>query len=187
MPFDPSLPAAGSPLQSQIIRDQLNGLNDKIDAVPAGPPGAAGQGFNFRGVWDGTASYMPYDVATHAGAAFLSVAVVSPTSTEPQDDVRWVVFAQRGSDGTQGGQGLPGADGAPGEVTTAALDAAIAGTSASTNAVATLDTPLADPDAEAPGKSRSTSCAAPFKNAASPFASVAGGDAGAPSGVITEK
>lgn len=42
-----------------------------------------------------------------------------------------------------------GADGTPGEVTTAALDTAIAGTSANTNAVTTLDTAFADPDAEA--------------------------------------
>lgn len=42
-----------------------------------------------------------------------------------------------------------GADGPPGEVTTAALDTAIAGTSANTNAVTTLDTAFADPDTEA--------------------------------------
>ena len=139
--FNPSLPANGSPNSSAEMRAQLNGLNDKIDAVPVGPPGAAGQGFVFRGAWDGGAGYVPYDVVTHAGAAFLCVAPVLPTPVEPQDiPTHWQIFAQRGSDGTPGGQGLPGADGAPGEVTHAALDAAIAGTSASTNAVATLDT-----------------------------------------------
>lgn len=46
--------------------------------------------------------------------------------------------------------GLPaGADGAPGEVSNAQLATDIAGTSSNTNAVATLDTPFADPDAEA--------------------------------------
>jgi hypothetical protein len=48
---------------------------------------------------------------------------------------------------------LAGAQGAPGEVTNAALGSAIAtaiaGTSNNTNSVATLDTPLADPDSEA--------------------------------------
>ena len=34
MPYDPSLPAAGSPLQSQVIRDQFHGIKDLIDAVP---------------------------------------------------------------------------------------------------------------------------------------------------------
>ncbi len=49
-------------------------------------------------------------------------------------------------------QGPAGADGAPGEVTTAQLAAeistAVSGTSSNTNAVPTLDTPFADPDAE---------------------------------------
>jgi hypothetical protein len=48
---------------------------------------------------------------------------------------------------------LAGAQGAPGEVTNAAMNDAIAtaitGTSNNTNGVATLDTPLADPDSEA--------------------------------------
>jgi hypothetical protein len=48
---------------------------------------------------------------------------------------------------------LAGAQGAPGEVTNAALAGAIAsaitGTANNTNAVATLDTPCADPDSEA--------------------------------------
>jgi hypothetical protein len=54
-----------------------------------------------------------------------------------------------GTNGTNGSDGSNGSDGAPGEVTNAQLDAAIAGTSANSNAVATLDTPMADPDSEA--------------------------------------
>ena len=50
--------------------------------------------------------------------------------------------------GQEGVQGMPGIDGAPGEVTNAQLTAAIGGTSSNTNAVSTLDTPFADPDAE---------------------------------------
>ncbi|MBL9130539.1 MAG: hypothetical protein JNG86_05030, partial [Verrucomicrobiaceae bacterium] len=49
----------------------------------------------------------------------------------------------------RGEQGIQGPTGQPGEVTNAALAAAIGGTSSNTNAVATLDTPMADPDAEA--------------------------------------
>jgi hypothetical protein len=56
----------------------------------------------------------------------------------------------RGAQGEQGIQGIPGLSG---EVTTTAMNGAIAtaiaGTANSTNAVATLDTPLADPDSEA--------------------------------------
>ena len=43
MPFDPSKPETGSPLASQQMRDQLNGLKTLIDAVPAGPAGPAGE------------------------------------------------------------------------------------------------------------------------------------------------
>lgn len=54
-----------------------------------------------------------------------------------------------GPQGPEGPQGPPGADG---EVTnaamTAAIDTAIGGTSNNTNAVATLDAPFADPDME---------------------------------------
>ncbi len=54
-----------------------------------------------------------------------------------------------GSDGGQGIQGEQGIQGPPGEVTNADLGNAINGTSNNTNGVATLDTPFADPDAEA--------------------------------------
>ncbi len=63
----------------------------------------------------------------------------------------------QGDDGPQGPQGPEGPQGPTGEVTNAALAASIAGTIAgtsnstnahSTNAVATLDTPFADPETE---------------------------------------
>ncbi len=42
MSFDPTKPETGSPLVSQLMREQFNGLKALIDAVPAGPPGAEG-------------------------------------------------------------------------------------------------------------------------------------------------
>ena len=54
----------------------------------------------------------------------------------------------QGPKGDDGAQGPTGPEGPAGEVTNAALVAAITGTSANTNAVATLDTPVADPDME---------------------------------------
>ncbi len=36
MPFDPNLPATGSPLASAVMRSQLTSLKALIDAVPAG-------------------------------------------------------------------------------------------------------------------------------------------------------
>ena len=55
----------------------------------------------------------------------------------------------QGPDGGQGPQGDPGPQGPPGEVTQNDLAMAIQGTSDNSNAVPTLDTPFADPDAEA--------------------------------------
>ena len=43
MPFDPTLPAFGSPDSSAEMRAQLNGLKDLINAIPDGPPGPPGE------------------------------------------------------------------------------------------------------------------------------------------------
>jgi len=56
-------------------------------------------------------------------------------------DVDFSFRIPRGSDGSDG---AAGADGPPGDVSAADLAAAIDGTSANSNAVATLDTPFAD-------------------------------------------
>lgn len=53
-----------------------------------------------------------------------------------------------GPPGPQGAAGPQGATGEPGPVSQAQLETAIAGSSANTNAVATLETPFADPDLE---------------------------------------
>lgn len=42
MPFDPTLPIEGTPLDAAQMRDQLNGLADLIDEIPAGPEGPPG-------------------------------------------------------------------------------------------------------------------------------------------------
>lgn len=54
-----------------------------------------------------------------------------------------------GPPGPSGSDGAPGIQGPPGEVTNAALAGAIAGTARNPTGLATLDTPFADPDAEA--------------------------------------
>ena len=51
--------------------------------------------------------------------------------------------------GATGAEGPQGSAGPPGEVTNAALAAAVNTTSGNTNAVGTLDTPFADPESEA--------------------------------------
>jgi hypothetical protein len=42
MPFDPTLPADHAEILSPELRAQFNALNDKIDALPEGPPGPEG-------------------------------------------------------------------------------------------------------------------------------------------------
>lgn len=41
MPFDPAQPAANSPLSSQLMRDQLNALDDRIATLEAALSGTA--------------------------------------------------------------------------------------------------------------------------------------------------
>ena len=42
MAFNPNEPQNGDEVDADVLRDQFNGLNDKIEAVPAGPQGPAG-------------------------------------------------------------------------------------------------------------------------------------------------
>lgn len=42
MPFDPTQPAPGSPLSSQVMRNQLLALRTEITTIPQGPPGPQG-------------------------------------------------------------------------------------------------------------------------------------------------
>ncbi len=198
MPFDPTLPKAGTKLRSGEIRANFIALNDKIDATPAGPPGPQGPAGNDgapgpqgpQGV-PGPAGPQGNDGAMGSpgpqgnngsdgapgpqgpqGPPFANAVVDGVSTLNPGDNatvstsfdgsnVRFTFGIPRGADGMQGPQGNNGNDGAqgpqgadgpqgpPGEVTNAALASAIAGTSANTNAVSTLDTPFADPDMEA--------------------------------------
>ena len=165
MPYDPAQPAEHSDLSSQVVRDQLNALKELIDAVPAGPQGPQGDpgppGSNgsdgapgpqgppgpsvANSVVDGVATLNPGDPAT-VGTNF------DGTNVHFQFGIPRGSTGATGADGPPGSPGPQGNDGPPGppgEVTAAALATAIAGTSANSNAVGTLDTPFADPDAEA--------------------------------------
>jgi hypothetical protein len=245
MPFDPSLPAPNSPLESQVIRDQLQALFVLINniasiaaaqvdstntlppsspananvsvvgntlhftfAIPQGQEGPMGQqGPPFAqavvdavntvdpgqpatvGVsFDGTNVRFTFDIPRGndgapgsngsdgaqgppgndggqgppgndgaQGPPFAQAVVDSVNTLDPGQqatvnvtfdgsNVRFTFGIPRGSDGTNGSDG---AQGPPGEISQAQLDTAIAGTSANTNVVSTLDTPFADPDMEA--------------------------------------
>lgn len=91
MPFDPSLPATGSPLQSQVVRDQLNGLKALIDAILAVTAAQV----------DGVITGNPGDPAN----VFLSVI---------GNTLHFTFDIPRGNDGAQGQPGNNGNDGGPG-------------------------------------------------------------------------
>ena len=121
MAFDPNKPAFKTPVRSQELRDQFNGLKDLIDAVPVGPPGPAGQdgptgptgppgpNFTMRGNWQpGMQSYAG-DVVAYDGQVY--VAMAEFYSAQPGVDPNWKLLSivgPSGADGATGAEGPPG-------------------------------------------------------------------------------
>ncbi len=150
MAFDPALPLPDSEIESAELRSQFNGLKTLIDAVPAGPAGPEGpQGPQGEPGPAGDPGGPPGPEGPPGpqgdpGPPFAQAVVDGVTTLEPGEPAT-VDVSFDGTD-VHFAYGIPrGNDGPPGEVTTAALDAAIAGTSANTNAVETLDLPFSDP------------------------------------------
>ena len=168
MPFDPSLPAPNSPLQSQVIRDQLQALFvlinniasiaaaqvDSTNTLPPSSPANASVSvsgntlhFSFE-IPQGQEGPMGQQGPPFAQAVVDSVNTVDPGTPAAVGvsfdgtNVRFTFAIPRGSDG------MNGSDGAPGEVSQAQLDSAISGTSANTNSVGTLDNVFGDPASE---------------------------------------
>ena len=126
MPFDPNIPEHNAELTSAMFRGQFTGLKDLIDAIPAGPQGPEG----------------PAGPQGPAGSE-------GPQGPQgPQGDPG----GPPGPEGPMGPQGPTGPQGPPGEVTQTDLNNAQLNTlgqcSNNSNGVATLDTPMADPDVE---------------------------------------
>jgi hypothetical protein len=160
MPYDPSFPADGVLIESLPFRDQFHGIKDLIDAVPTITAAQV----------DGVTTLDP------GNPADASVSVTGDTLHFTFDIPRGNDGAQgpqgaTGAVGPQGPQGQPGdpggppgpagaegppgpqgPQGLPGEVSQTDLNNGLLNTlnqtSANTNAVSTLDTPFADPDAE---------------------------------------
>ena len=161
MPYDPNLPQAGTEIDAVQMRSQLNGLKDLIDAMasvnaavvdgtntlPAGSPAQASVSvigstlhftFEIPQGTDGTNGSNGSDGAMGPQGNPGSDGAIGPQGPQgPQGD-------PCGPPGPQGPPGNDGMQGPPGEGTQAALDAAILGTSANTNAVGTLDTVFPD-------------------------------------------
>jgi hypothetical protein len=126
---------------------------------PAGAPGEPGPNFNMRGDWEAWSGYNRGDVVAYNGNIYVSFAD-GVSGPPPDQDSRWkllTIVGPAGPAGSQGPAGDPGSPGSPGpegpqgqpgEVSNQQLTDAIAGTSANTNAVQTLNTTFADPDVE---------------------------------------
>ena len=130
MPFDPQWPQNGQVVDADRFRDQFTGLKDLIDAIPAGPPGPEGP----TGPQGAEGAMGPQGPAGPQG---------------PQGDPG----GPPGPEGPIGPQGPTGPQGPPGEVTQTDLNNGLLNNlsqcSNISNGVATLDTPFADPEAEA--------------------------------------
>src|ERR1043165_6764497 len=155
MSFDPTKPANGSPLNSAEMRGQFNSLKALIEAVPAGPPGPQGpegpqgppgdpggppgpQGPEGPQGTQGAAG--PHGDPGCQGPPFANAVVDSTTTLDPGLDA--TVAASFDGSTVHLSFGIPrgqeGPQGTPGEVSQAALDAAIAGTSDNSNSVSNL-------------------------------------------------
>ncbi|MBL9155556.1 MAG: hypothetical protein JNK37_23970 [Verrucomicrobiales bacterium] len=167
MPYDPNLPAEGSPLVSAEMRGQLQGLHDliqtggisgaQVDSVATLDPGQPASAT--AGVTGQTLHFtfaIPRGDVGAQGPSFASAQVDAVTSLNPGDlaqasltfdgsVLRFSFGIPRGFDGSPGTNGADGQPGLPGEVSQAALDAALATTSANSNGVSLLNLFVSDP------------------------------------------
>lgn len=178
MPYDPTLPLPNSPLESAVIRDQLQSLFNLINSIDAinaaqvdavstldpGEPATASVAvsassllFTF-GIPRGEVGLQGNDGSDGDTGPPFANAVVDSVTTLPAGSPATVGVSFDGTlvhftfsipAGLNGANGLDGIQGIPGEVTNAALAMSISGTSANTNSVSMLDTAFADPDMEA--------------------------------------
>ena len=175
--FNPALPLDGSLVVADVLRDQFNGLAALIAAVTPVNAAVVDSvqtllpnesAFVTLTITDETLHFLfgipRGDVGTQGiqgepgaqGPPFAQ-AVVDGVTTLPSGydatvtvsfdgtNVHFAFGIPQGAAGVQGEQGIQGP---PGEVTLAELNNSISGTSANSNAVATLDTPFANPDDE---------------------------------------
>ncbi len=176
--FDPNLPQEQTLCDAVQMRAQFTGLKDLIDALNVilsatvdgvntinfGDPATATPNlvgntlhFSFDIPRGGVGAPGQDGIPGQQGPPFAQALIDAVNTLDPGQaatvsvnydgsNVRFTFGIPRGNDGGEGQQGIQGP---PGEVTNSALANAISGTSSNTNAVSTLDTPFADPDAEA--------------------------------------
>ncbi|HBJ87415.1 MAG TPA: hypothetical protein DDZ88_26875 [Verrucomicrobiales bacterium] len=134
MPYDPSLPLPNSPLESQVIRDQLQALFNLINNIasitaaevdgtgtlPPGSPATANVNIN------GSTLHFSFEIPQgQAGPPFAQAVVDAVNTVDPGTpaavgvgfdgtDVRFTFDIPRGSDGMNGSNGSDGNQGPPG-------------------------------------------------------------------------
>jgi len=162
--FDPSLPLPNSPLQSQVIRDQLQALFnlinniqtisaaqvDGVNTLPPGDPASVSLSVS------GGTLHFSFNIPQgdtgpqgNPGPQGSDGAPGPPGAQGPQGNPG----GPPGPPGPQGNDGPSGPQGPPGEVSQWQLDNGLLNTlnqtSANTNNIITIDTNFADPDMEA--------------------------------------
>ncbi len=163
MPYNPALPAAGAPLDSAVIRDQLQALFNLINnivtltsaqvdsTVTVGPATPASASVTVSGGVLHLSFELPVGADGLMGAPgppFAQAVVDAVSTVDPFSPAQ--VFT--GFDGTNVHFTFQIPRGMPGEVTNTDLSNAISNlqsnTSNNSNSVATLDTGMMDPDHE---------------------------------------
>src|ERR1051325_1266683 len=165
MPYDPSKPANGSPLNSAEMRGLLQGLKALIDAILT-VTAAQVDGVNTVNPGDpanvavtviGNTLHFTFDLPRGndggpgpQGPPFADAVVDGVTTLDPGEPASVTVSFDGTSVHFQFAipRGQEGPQGQPGEVSNQQLSDAIAGTSANTNSVGTLDSLFGDPDME---------------------------------------
>jgi len=85
------------------------------DGAPGtqGPAGKDGAGFNFRNIFDSSATYAMNDVVTYNGSAYVAT-VTNHGENTPDINLKWNLMAQAGAAGAPGPAGQQGPAGAMG-------------------------------------------------------------------------
>lgn len=168
MSYDPNWPQNGEFVDGNRFREQFAGLHDlipnnggvsgaQVDSVSTLDPGQPASAS--ATVVDQTLHFtfaIPRGDTGAQGPAFASAQVDGVTSLNPGDAaqasltfdgsvLRFSFGIPRGFDGSPGANGIDGQPGVPGEVSQSTLNGAIAGTSANSNGVATLNLSVSDP------------------------------------------
>jgi hypothetical protein len=164
--FDPNYPPTNAEIESAPLRSQFNGLKDLIDAVPTlnaaqvDATNTLSPGLPAEAAVMVTGNLLQFTFGIPAGVEGQAGPMgpqgpegpQGPSGGPPGPEGPMGPTGPQGAEGPAGPAGATGAEGPqgpPGEVTQNDLTNAINGTSNNSNSVSTLDTPFADPDAEA--------------------------------------